>query len=50
MQILRALGLVLLSFTALAFPIFAESNDKAKDSSDQETISPSRSTAIGRIG
>ena len=40
MQILRALGLVLLSFTALAFPIFAESNDKAKDSSNQETISP----------
>ena len=39
MQILRALGLVLLSFTALAFPIFAESNDKAKDSSNKETIS-----------
>ncbi len=38
MQILRALGLVLLSLTALAFPIFAESNDKAKDSSNKETI------------
>lgn len=31
MHILRALGLVLLSFTALAFPVAAESNEKAKD-------------------
>ena len=31
MHILRSLGLFLLSFTVLAFPIFAESNDAAKD-------------------
>ena len=31
MHILRALGLILLSFTVLAFPIFAGTDDKAKD-------------------
>ena len=40
MHILRALGLVLISFTVLAFPIFAESNDKAKDTSSTEKTSP----------
>lgn len=39
MQILRALGLVLISFTALAFPIFAESGDKAKDPLNAQTAS-----------
>ncbi len=40
MHILRALGLVLISFTVLAFPVFAESNDKAKDTSNTEKSSP----------
>lgn len=40
MHILRALGIVLLSFTVLAFPIFAESNDKAKDNFNTEKTSP----------
>lgn len=39
MHILRALGLVLLSFAATAFPAFAESNDKAKDISTTENTS-----------
>lgn len=39
MHILRALGLVLLSFAATAFPVFAESNDKAKDISTTEKTS-----------
>ncbi|CAN5585218.1 hypothetical protein BH20ACI4_BH20ACI4_02090 [soil metagenome] len=42
MHILRALGLVLLSFTVLAFPIFAESNDKAKDTSVEKTSPTTR--------
>ena len=40
MHILRALGLALLSFAALAFPVFAESNDKAKDNFTTETTPP----------
>lgn len=40
MHILRALGLVLLCFTALAFPVAAESNEKAKDNFTTEKTSP----------
>lgn len=38
MHILRAFGLVLLSFTVLAFPIFAEPNKEAKDNPKTEKI------------
>jgi outer membrane protein insertion porin family len=38
MHILRAFGLVLLSFTVLAFPIFAEPDKEAKDTPKTEKI------------
>lgn len=39
MHILRAFGLVFISFTVLAFPIFAEPDKEAKDTPKTETVS-----------